>query len=99
MKPPLWHPERIKAELRARYGHVTTLSETWGYHRTSISKTLSMRGYSPKLELLIAEALGEPPHIVWPDRWGADGKPLPLRPKPDLSALPANPHRQKGRAA
>ncbi len=99
MNTPLWHPERIKAELRARYGHITALSEQWGYHRSAISRTLTVRGYSPNIERLIAEALGEKLHIVWPDRWYPDGTPIPLRPRPDLTALPANPHRQKGRAA
>jgi len=99
MTAPLWHPERIKGELRARYGHITALSEQWGYHRTAITKTLSMRGYSPKLERLIAEALGEPLHIVWPDRWTPTGLPIPLRPRPNLSAAPPNPHRQKDKAA
>ena len=99
MKPPLWHPERIKAELRARFGHITALSEQWGYHRSAISRTLSVRGYSPNLERLIAEALEQPLHVVWPDRWNANGTPVPLRPTPDLSALPANPHRQKEKAA
>jgi Ner family transcriptional regulator len=99
MTPPLWHPERIKAELRARFGHITALSERWGYHRAAISRTLTVRGYSPNIERLIAEALGEPLHIVWPDRWNPEGTPIPLRPRPDLTAAPPNLHRQKGQAA
>lgn len=99
MPTPDWHPERIKAELRLRFGHLTVLSKRWGYSREAISKTLSVRGYSRGLEKLIAEALEQPLHVVWPDRWNADGTPVPLRPTPDLSALPANPHRQKEKAA
>ncbi len=77
-KPPAGiHAEDIKAYLRKHLGPITVLSEAWGYHRAGISNALRDVGYSVPLERRIAEALGLPPNQVWPDRWAADGTPLP----------------------
>ncbi|MBX9594407.1 MAG: helix-turn-helix domain-containing protein [Roseomonas sp.] len=97
--PAGWPAERIKAELRARYGHITAISRAWGYHPTAVTKTLAIPGYSAAVERLIAEALEVTPHTLWPSRWSPEG--LPVRPgvASNLSALPANPHRQKAVAA
>ncbi|MDE2334264.1 MAG: helix-turn-helix domain-containing protein [Rhodospirillales bacterium] len=73
-----WHPEDIKAELRKRFGEMTTLSKSWGYARTAISVALAT-DRSRVVERRIAEALQVPLHELWPDRWNPDGTSLPRR--------------------
>ena len=104
-----WHAEDIKAELRKRLGPITSLSGSWGWSRTAISKVLRRPDYSPPLERRIAEALGVEPHEIWPDRWHPDGTPkkrvLGIVPAgnspggPNPSHASTNPHRQKREAA
>lgn len=95
-----WHPEEIKAALRMRHGAITHLSLTWGYNRAAISNTIRSPTYSVEVERRIAQALGQPPHAIWPDRWSPAGEPWSrsiIRVDPSRSALPA--HRQKLEAA
>jgi Ner family transcriptional regulator len=71
-----WHREDIKAALRKKHGGLEALSMQWGYHRSAISVVLA-RGLIAGLEQRIANELGEPLHILWPDRWAPDGTRLP----------------------
>lgn len=94
-----WHREDIKAELRKRFGNLTTLSVEWGFHRSSISNALE-RAESPRVDQRIAEALGVPLHVLWPERWNRDGSRIrrsPIGTNPSLSVQ--LPHRQKSEAA
>jgi hypothetical protein len=54
----------------------------------------------PAREPRIAEAIGQHPHTLWPDRWTPEGTP---RPRPAIGQNPspagATPHRQKREAA
>lgn len=75
--PSGWHPERIKTELRLKFGPITMLAVEWGFARAAISRVLGQPGYSVRLERRIAEALGVDPHELWPFRWSRDGRPLP----------------------
>lgn len=75
--PAGWHPEDIKAELRKRFGPITTLAVAWGVGRGAISETIRRHDYSQRLEQKIAEALGVAPHVLWPARWSPDGTSLP----------------------
>lgn len=75
--PAAWHPEDIKAELRKRHGSLRRLSMSWGYRITAVSQVLRDPRYSRPLEQKIASALGVKPHVLWPDRWTADGSALP----------------------
>lgn len=99
-KPKGWHTEDVKAELRKRFGSVTHLSIRWGYSRGAISAAL--RGgtrRSSKIEQRIADALGLPPHTLWPDRWSPAGSPLLLPRGPKPSPAARAPHRQIEEAA
>ena len=72
-----WHREDIKGALRKRFGTLRLACLKWGYDRTAISHVLADARFSRPLELKIASALGVKPHVVWPDRWAADGSPAP----------------------
>jgi Ner family transcriptional regulator len=98
--PQGWHREDIKAELRKRLGPVTILSRAWGYGPAAITSTLLRPDYSPAIEQRIAEALGQHPHTLWPDRWTPEGvaRPRSTNSTHPSVAIPA-PHRQKAHAA
>jgi Ner family transcriptional regulator len=72
-----WHPEEIKAALRKRLGPITHLAQAWGMHPSTISAVLANPARSAPVELRIAQALGQHPHTLWPDRWTPDGVSLP----------------------
>jgi Ner family transcriptional regulator len=72
-----WHLEDIKSEIRKRHGSLRALSIAWGYNRNAVSKALTDARYSTTLEGRIAGALGVEPHVLWPNRWAADGSPVP----------------------
>ena len=95
-----WHPEDIKAELRKRFGEMTTLSKSWGYARNAISVALAT-DRSRVVERRIAEALQVPLHELWPERWNPDGTSRPRRRRGGRNhrrrATPGK--RQKGAAA
>lgn len=98
--PRIWHREDIKAELRKRLGPISVLSRAWGYGQSAITNTLLRPDYSPAIELRIAEALGQHPHTLWPDRWTPEGvaRPRSTNATHPSVAIPA-PHRQKREAA
>ena len=101
-QPAGWHPEDIKAELRKRFGPVTKLSAAWGYATNMISLTLLRKNNSTLVERRIADALGIPLHVLWPDRWSPEGARLP-RPRAgedhEATPVPNVSHRQKRKAA
>lgn len=80
-----WNRERIKGELRTKFGPITELSIKWGYARGAISAVLMRRAYSIPLEIRIAAALEVSPHALWPDRWTPDGQSLPRFSSTDTS--------------
>ena len=95
-----WHREDIKAELRKHLGPITALSRAWGYSSAGITNTLIRPDYSPAMEQRIAEALGQHPHTLWPDRWTPEGvaRPRSIHGDHPSVAVPS-PHRPKSRAA
>ncbi len=72
-RPQGWHPADIVAALRKQGWSLRRLSVHLGYSPTSLAKTLRVPW--PKGERLIAAVLETPPQAVWPDRYGADGRP------------------------
>ena len=72
-----WHLEDIKAALRKRHRTMRALSVSLGYSTKAVSKALTDPRYSMTLEKQIALSLGLKPHVLWPDRWDARGRPLP----------------------
>lgn len=99
-RPQGWHREDIKAELRKRFGPITVLSRAWGYSQGGITNALVRPDYSPAIEQRIADALGMPPHTLWPDRWTPEGiaRPRSISATHPSVAIPS-PHRQKEQAA
>lgn len=71
------HPEDIKAALRKRYGTLSAFSWKIGKSPTDIYSTFCRPGYSIPVERAVAEELGLKPQDIWPDRYQADGTPLP----------------------
>ena len=72
-----WHPEDIRAAIRKRYGSLRALSLRFGMDRTAVSIVLLRPTASTRLERLIAAAIDQTPHALWPDRWSKGGEPLP----------------------
>ena len=95
-----WHSEDIKAQLRKRFGPLTTLSKRWGYARATLSVALAT-DRSRVVERRIAEALQVPLHELWPERWNPDGtsRPRSRRGSGKHSGRATPAKRQKGTAA
>lgn len=98
LSPQGWHRERIKAALRERLGPLEHLSRTWGYHPSTISAALRPGTRLRAVERRIAEALGEAPHTLWPDRWTPEGEPLSAA-KTKPSPVEPGLHRPNAKAA
>lgn len=80
-----WHPADVVASLRKAGWSLQQLAFHHGYTcRQGFSHAL--HNPYPKVEALIAEALNTSPTVIWPSRYGQDGKPnrtvgpKPLRP-------------------
>ncbi|WP_082731602.1 helix-turn-helix domain-containing protein [Sphingomonas sp. CCH15-F11] len=74
-----WHPEDIKAELRKRGITLTALALRAGVSKQVVTIALRKRA-SAHCERVIAEALGQKPHKIWPSRYRSDGSRVFLRP-------------------
>jgi Ner family transcriptional regulator len=98
-QPQGWHREQIKAALVTRLGPIVHVSVTWGYHRSAITNALRDPRHNITLERRIATALGVLPQVLWPDRWGQDGAPLPRSTGTKPSTRDRTVSCQKARAA
>lgn len=98
-KPCGWHPERIKMELRKRFGTLRAFAKLHGYSAAAISNAISVAGYSVPLQEIIAEATGETASALWPDRYHDDGSPVSFRADRTPTVLNFQTHRQNGVAA
>ena len=81
---PLW----IKYQLRRRGYTLTSLGREHGVSRHAVG--LALRKPYPKMEAIIARALGLPPAELWPERYDQQGnpsRPLGRSPKPAASNL------------
>lgn len=61
-----WHRARVVAELKMRGTNLRQVSLANGYSRNAASNACS-KPY-PKLEAIIAKALGLTPEQIWPER-------------------------------
>ena len=66
-----WHPADIVAALRKRGTSLARLSRLHKYSDNSLS--VAMGRPWPKVETIIAKAVGVPPQKIWPSRYHADG--------------------------
>ncbi|WP_431281623.1 helix-turn-helix domain-containing protein [Humitalea sp. 24SJ18S-53] len=92
------HKEEIKAALVKRFGPITALSRAWGWDPTAISVALTGTKLRAPVAKRIADALGETPHTLWPDRWNPDGSPRTRRVinrEIATSGVPAHPEKKK----
>jgi Ner family transcriptional regulator len=72
-----WHRADIKAALEKRGLSLAKLARLNGYGRTSAAMALATPW--PKMERLIAGAIGVPPQQIWPTRYHTDGTPKSRR--------------------
>lgn len=73
-KPKSWHPEKIKAELRIRFGSLRAFAQAIEVAPSNVSEAIKSPRSSTPIELKIADALGVSPYEIWPTRWTRDGK-------------------------
>jgi Ner family transcriptional regulator len=73
--PQDWHRADIKAALEKRGLPLSRLARSNGYARGSASTALLIQW--PKMERLIAAAIGLQPQEIWPTRYNKDGEPMP----------------------
>lgn len=71
------HVEDVKSLIRKKYGSLRALGRELGVEVSSISNVIRSPLCSQRLERLIAEKLGLPPQMIWPERWMANGEPIP----------------------
>ena len=68
-----WHVADIKAALEKKGWSLSRLAFRHGYCRTAAA--MSLYRPWPKMERLIADAIGVSPQDIWPSRYHADGSP------------------------
>jgi Ner family transcriptional regulator len=71
-----WHRADIKAALEKADWSYASLAIHHGYDRRMAQQAI-YRPY-PRAERLIADAIGVPPHVIWPSRYDARGNPNQL---------------------
>jgi Ner family transcriptional regulator len=68
-----WHRADIKAALEKRGLSLARLARLNGYARSST--VMALHHPWPKMERIIAGAIGTPPQQIWPSRYRKDGTP------------------------
>ncbi|WP_395301164.1 helix-turn-helix transcriptional regulator [Enterobacter sp. ECC-175] len=67
-----WHKADVIAALRKRGTSLAALSRQAGLSSSTLANALERPW--PKGELIIAEAVGIPPEIIWPSRYFKNGE-------------------------
>ena len=80
-----WDKERVKTELRRKGFSLAALDRIHGYAAGHFSKSLTQP--LRKAEKIISDILGVHPSIIWPARYGSDGRPHQGRFLPDAEPL------------
>lgn len=70
--PQDWHNADIKCALEKRGFSLRRLSRLRNYSPGAACIALQIPW--PKMEKIIADAIGVPPQTIWPSRYGEDGK-------------------------
>ena len=103
VKPPKkrvhgWTKAKIKYQLAScGVESLRSLDIERGLPIGTMSNTLCRP--DPRGETVIAEIIGVAPHIIWPDRYDADGQRLKPQPGHQIRAEVEARHRQKQAAA
>lgn len=74
-----WHPADISASLKKRGLTLAGLSITNGYHSTAAGKALKRPWRA--MEVIVAEAIGVAPEMIWPSRYSGAERPIVRLPK------------------
>jgi Ner family transcriptional regulator len=69
-----WHPADILAAIKKQGMTASGLSMKLGYRPSSVGSVINGFTYSERAERLIAREIGVSPQVIWPSRFGADGK-------------------------
>lgn len=72
--PRDWHWADIKAALEKAGYSLSRLSMANGCKTRRAAGMVKDRPY-PRMERIIAETIGVPPHLIWPSRYDRSGKP------------------------
>jgi len=89
-----WHSAYIVYQLRLKGLSLRRLARLNGYAETS-GTTAIYRPF-PKVERLIADAIGVEPKTIWPSRYNADGTPKRRRAvKGNTASAARNGHTQR----
>lgn len=79
-----WHKADIKAALEKAGWNYSSLSRANGLKETTISNALTKPW--AKGEIIIANAIGVHPSVIWPDRWLSEsGKIIDRRMRKNMS--------------
>lgn len=82
--PQDWHVADIKCALEKQGWSLSRLSKRNGLCRSACQMALYHPW--PKMERLIANAIGVPPQTIWPSRYGEDGNSNRRRGRPNNNA-------------
>lgn len=74
---PAWHPADVYALIRKKGGNLTKIAHANGLERSTTRIALRRPVYAG--EQAIADYLGIPAHVIWPDRYDEEG--IPLHPR------------------
>ena len=83
-----WHPADVLAALKKRGQSLAGLSVANGYHPTAAGKALKQPW--PALELLVAQAIGLTPQVIWPSRYERGTAPYRARGRDGARGQAAN---------
>jgi Ner family transcriptional regulator len=72
-----WHPQDIVAAVKKSGSSLQALGRANGFSRTTFNKATSIR--FPRAHQVIAEFLGVPRQIIWPQFYHEDGSPKEFR--------------------
>ena len=73
-----WDRHRIVAEIKRRHGTLSALARKHGINRCSLSVVFS-QPYKAG-ERIIAKAIKQDLHVLWPDRWDKNNNRLGVMP-------------------
>ena len=65
-----WHPEHVKAAIRAKGCTLAQLAARQGVERSLVGKCIRAPK-SERIDRAIARFLGVAVHVIWPDRYEA----------------------------
>lgn len=91
-----WHPADIPAAVQKRGRDLASIARASGIAPRTASKALQEPCYTG--EKVIADFLGTPAHVIWPNRYDEAGVPLHPRIRKQFNALAGMKTSQKATA-